>query len=312
LLTAGGQVVAISDTVDDHLRAVLGTVDVESIRRRRFKVVLDSNHGAGAVLGKPLLEALGCELTVYGAEPTGQFIHRPEPTAENLREVARQSVETGADVVFCQDPDADRLAIIDAGGHYIGEEYTVALVLDHVLPQRRGHVVTNCSTSRMAADLAAKHGCTFSLSAVGEANVTDEMIRRSAVYGGEGNGGPIDPRVGYVRDSFVGMAQVLDSMAARNQTIDQLVAGLPRYEICKTTIPIARTLVPALLDRLEETFPEATASRIDGLRLDWPDSKWLLIRPSNTEPIVRAVAEATSMAAAQHLCDKSANLSGQL
>lgn len=303
---------SIADTTSDHLAAVLATVDVDAIRQRRFKAVLDANHGSGTVLGRKLLETLGCQVTIHGEEPTGEFIHRPEPTAENLREVARQSVEAGADVVFCQDPDADRLAIIDAGGRYIGEEYTLALVLDHVLPQLRGHVVTNCSTSRMAADLAAKHGCTFSLAAVGEANVTDEMIRRNAVYGGEGNGGPIDPRVGYVRDSFVGMAQVLDAMAASGRSIAQMVACLPRYEICKTTIPIARNLVPALLDCLEKTFPEATVSRLDGLRLDWPDGKWLLIRPSNTEPIVRAVAEAKSLAAAQHLCDKSANLSGQL
>jgi phosphomannomutase len=138
------------------------------------------------------------------------------------------------------------------------------------------------------------------------------MIRQKAVYGGEGNGGPIDPRVVLVRDSFVGMAQVLDLMAERRQSIAELVSGLPRYEIRKTTIRIERASVPVLLDRLESAFPEAASSRLDGLRLDWPDSRWLLIRPSNTEPIVRAVAEASSLEAAQELCDRATELASRI
>ncbi len=308
---ATGQFSLLTDTTSHHLARVLATVDVERIRQRRFRVVLDANHGAGSVMGRLLLQALGCEFDIVGDVPDGHFAHPPEPTATNLAGVAQRSLSVGADVVFCQDPDADRLAIIDATGNYIGEEYTVAIVLDHVLATNRGPVVTNCSTSRMAADLAERHGCSFSLSAVGEANVTGEMIARKAVYGGEGNGGPIDPRVGYVRDSFVGMAQVLDAMAARKASVAELVAAIPRYEICKTTVPVAREHVPELLDRLQQKFPDATASQRDGLRLDWPD-RWLLVRPSNTEPIVRAVAEATSLTAAQELCERTASIAQSL
>lgn len=294
----------------EHLQKVLATVDVERIRQRRFRVLLDANHGSGSRLGRELLQALGCDFRILGEEPDGLFEHPPEPTAANLQGVAAASVDFGADVVFCQDPDADRLAIVDEHGHYIGEEYTLAMVLDHVLGSRKGPVVTNCSTSRMAADLAERHGCSIVLSAVGEANVTDAMLACKAVYGGEGNGGPIDPRVGLVRDSFVGMAQVLDALAARATTVSRFVAELPRYEICKTTVAVARDRVPGLLKALRSRFPEAVASERDGLRLDWPD-RWLLVRPSNTEPIVRAVAEARSSVDARGLCDATAELAAK-
>jgi phosphomannomutase len=193
------------------------------------------------------------------------------------------------------------LAIIDEHHSYIGEEYTLALTLNHALAKRCGPVVINCSSSRMSADIAARYGCPIHMSAVGEANVAELMINCQAVYGGEGNGGPIDPRVGYVRDSFVGIAQVLEAMALQNKSVSQLVAELPRYEICKTKVAIEPSQVPMMLDRLEKQFPDAASSRLDGLRLDWPD-RWLLVRPSNTEPIVRAIAEATTLPAAQRLC----------
>lgn len=306
----------ISDTTTAHLEKVLATVDVANIRRHKFRVVLDSNHGAGAVLGERLLQELGCDVTLLGPKPDGLFEHPPEPTAENLRSTAERAVKIEADAVFCQDPDADRLALIDETGRYIGEEFTVAIVLDHRLAalsekgaalSEKGVVITNCSTSRMSADICQQHGCRLELSAVGEANVTDRMIRDRAVYGGEGNGGPIDPRVGYVRDSFVGMAQVLDSMAKNNLPLSQLAARLPQYAIHKTTIAIERERVPGLLDRLRNHFADAATSTLDGLRLDWPD-RWLLVRASNTEPIVRAVAEAKSADAARELCEATARL----
>ncbi len=205
------------DTIGAHLSLVEQRVDVDRIRSRKFRVLLDANHGAGSVLGEPLLERLGCEVTMLGGSADGRFAHEPEPTAENLASVLRQVTEAGAQIGFCQDPDADRLAIIDENGRYVGEEYTLALCVDHVLRSTPGPVVTNCSTSRMTEDLARKYGVPFFRSAVGEANVVDEMLKRGAVFGGEGNGGVIDPRVGLVRDSFVGMALVLDAMARRDR-----------------------------------------------------------------------------------------------
>ena len=297
----------LEDTVSEHLKLVLATVDVERIKSKNFKVVLDSNHGAGSVHGRQLLEALGCDFQLMGDTPDGQFAHPPEPTESNLASVAQQAVDFAADVVFCQDPDADRLAIIDADGKYIGEEYTLAITMNHALASQQGNVVTNCSSSRMSADIAESHGSKLHLSAVGEANVTDQMIALSAVYGGEGNGGPIDPRVGYVRDSFAAMAQVLDAMAASDSSITDLVRAVPSYDIYKTKIEIDREQIPALYEKLKTEFSDATVSTMDGLRLDWSD-KWMLVRPSNTEPIVRAIAEAKSMVEAKLLCDRAAEL----
>jgi phosphomannomutase len=236
----------------------------------------------------------------------------PEPTSENLVGVLSEVTRAGADIGFCQDPDADRLAIIDEHGHYLGEEYTLALCVDHVLRQVKGPVVTNCSTSRMTEDLAKKHGVSFYRSAVGEANVVDEMLRQRAVLGGEGNGGVIDPRVVMVRDSFVGMALVLDAMAARDLSVSALAAELPRYAIWKAKIELPRENVPAALDALERRFSDATSDRLDGLRLEWQQDdgsgSWLLVRGSNTEPIVRIIAEAPTLEEAQSLCHEAAQV----
>jgi phosphomannomutase len=302
----------LEDTTAAHLALVERVVDVERIRVRRFRVLLDANHGSGSVLGKPLLERLGCDVIVMGGEPDGQFAHPPEPTAENLDGVLNEVTRVAADVGFCQDPDADRLAIIDEQGRYLGEEYTLALCVDHVLRRSPGPVVTNCSTSRMTEDLARKYRVPFFRSAVGEANVVDAMLRNHAVLGGEGNGGVIDPRVGLVRDSFVGMALVLDGMAERNPPISALADELPHYAIHKTKVEMPRDGIESAFAALERHFHDARPDRRDGLRLDWmfPDGsgRWLLVRRSNTEPIVRLIAEAPTAEEARRLCQIARNL----
>ncbi len=302
----------LNDTTAAHLALVEQIVNIARIRARRFRVLLDANHGAGSVLGRTLLERLGCDAKILGGKPDGLFDHMPEPTSENLAGVLSDVKQAGAHIGFCQDPDADRLAIIDEHGHYLGEEYTLALCVDHVLRQVKGPVVTNCSTSRMTEDLAKKHGVSFYRSAVGEANVVDEMLRQRAVLGGEGNGGVIDPRVVMVRDSFVGMALVLDAMAARDLSVSALAAELPRYAIWKAKIELPRENVPAALDALERRFSDATSDRLDGLRLEWQQDdgsgSWLLVRGSNTEPIVRIIAEAPTLEEAQSLCHEAAQV----
>jgi phosphomannomutase len=295
------------DTQSAHLDLVLATVRPEVIRKRRFRVVLDANNGAGGRLGRRLLEELGCDVTILGEEPDGQFAHTPEPTAENLTEVCAHVESAGADIGFCQDPDADRLAVIDGTGRYVGEEYTVALCVEHVLRREKGPIVINCASSRMTQDLAARVGVPLLRSAVGEANVVDAMIAAGAVFGGEGNGGPIDPRVGLVRDSFLGMALLLDAMAERELPIGAMADALPRYEIVKSKISLPKEKIPAGLAALESHFKAAAADRMDGLRLDWSD-RWLLVRGSNTEPIVRAIAEAPAESEARRLCDEAARI----
>ena len=304
-----GMVSRLEDTTMDHLAAVQKNVNVDRIRNAAFQVVLDSNHGAGSVLGRLLLKSLGCELTVLGDVPDGKFAHAPEPTAENLAGVCDDVVANQAAVGFCQDPDADRLALIDESGRYVGEEYTLAVCLKHVLKSRKGGIVTNCSTSRMSQDLAEAAGAPFFRSKVGEANVCDVMIANDAAFGGEGNGGPIDPHVGYVRDSFVGMALVLDAMAETGKRLSELVDELPRYSIHKSKVPLEREKLAAAYDRLLDHFSDAKPDRMDGLRLDWED-KWLLIRASNTEPIARIIAEAPTADEAATLCEQSARILG--
>jgi phosphomannomutase len=304
-VTALGAVTTIDDPHAAHLERVIATVDRARIAALRFQVLLDSNHGAGGNLGRRLLEALGCRVVAVGAEPTGNFAHLPEPLAENLQEIGHRVRAEGCVVGFCQDPDADRLAVIDEQGTYIGEELTLALCLQQALAQQSGPVVINCATSSVNERVAERFSAPVTRSAVGEANVVDEMIAQRAVFGGEGNGGPIDPRIGYVRDSFVGMARILDLMARSGQSISQLVAQLPRLVIRKHKLSLSAERLPQAMRAVEDAFQAATVSKQDGLRLAWPD-RWLLVRGSNTEPIVRLIAEAATEQEADALCQTAA------
>jgi len=304
-----GMVTQDSEPHAPHLQKVLATVDALAIQANRFRVLLDSNHGAGSILGQRLLSALGCDVVAAGETPDGKFSHPPEPAAANLQQVAKRVRQENCVVGFCQDPDADRLALVDADGHYIGEEYTLALCVQRALSddETRGPIVINGATSGMSEQLAKEAGVASYRSAVGEANVADMMIANKATYGGEGNGGPIDPRVGYVRDSFVGMAQVLDLMTSTGKSLAELAAALPKLHIHKATAQVSADRLPALFDALQAEHADAKAQTGDGLRLAW-DDRWLLVRGSNTEPIVRLIAEAPSEAAAKQLCESAARL----
>jgi phosphomannomutase len=301
-----GEVRRVDNPHAPHLAAVLATVDVESISARRYRVLLDSNHGAGGALGYELLQRLGCEIVLVGGTPDGQFEHVPEPTAENLQMITARVVAERCEVGFCQDPDADRLALIDAGGRYIGEEFTLALCVQRALadPATRGPIVINGATSGMSEMIATEAGVMSHRSAVGEANVVDRMIATGATYGGEGNGGPIDPRVGMVRDSFVGIAQVLDLMAKTGKSLAELADALPRLAIHKTKVTLDSAKLPQILSAVAAANPDAHADHSDGLRLSWP-GEWLLVRGSNTEPIVRMIAEAETQQRAAELCDSA-------
>ena len=294
---------AVADTVRAHLDAVLKTVDARLVASKKFRILLDSNHGAGSVLGKPLLEELGCEVICMGEEPNGRFAHTPEPTAANLSGILEKVRAAKVDAAFCQDPDADRLAVIDENGRYIGEEYTMAICAKHKLAKKAGPVVINCATSRMTIDVAESFGVPARRSPVGEANVVDLLLAEKAVFGGEGNGGPIDPAVGLVRDSFVGMANILEAMALRGVPVSALADELPAYAIIKEKALLPAEKVAETLDRLEANYKEYRTDRSDGLRVDLAD-RWVLVRASNTEPIVRIIAEAPDACSAQALCDE--------
>jgi phosphomannomutase len=288
---------------DWHRERVMQLVDTARIRTHNFRVFLDANGGAGGLLGKDLLDSLQARPIVVGGNPDGNFAHPPEPLAENLATILPLVPQHQANVGFVLDPDADRLAIIDEQGRYIGEELTLALAVQCRLRQERGPIVINMSSSRVTEDLAKQFGVVCHRSAVGEANVVEMMREVGAAIGGEGNGGVIDPRVGWVRDPYIGMGLVLQLMADTGKTLSELVAELPSYTIVKDKYTVPRELLPKLNAALEARWPEAKANRVDGLRLNWPD-RWLHVRPSNTEPIVRVIAEAPQASDAQALCQE--------
>jgi phosphomannomutase len=234
---------------------------------------------------------------------SGLFEHEPEPVAENLQSVCPRVPAAAGQIGFVLDPDADRLAIIDETGHFIGEELTLALALAYRLRREPGPVVVNMSSSRVSEDIASKFGCALHRSAVGEANVVEKMRAVGAVMGGEGNGGVIDPRVGWVRDPYIAMGLILSYLAETKKPLSALVSELPAYTIIKDKYQVDGSGLPALFKALEDRWPEARANLVDGLRLEWPD-KWVHVRPSNTEPIVRVIAEAPAAETARELCRK--------
>jgi len=280
------------DTHALHVKRVLEHVDVLGISTKRFKVVLDSVNGAGCVATATLLNKLGCQLVHLHATPNGQFPHEPEPTEKNLVGLAEAVRKHKADVGFAQDPDADRLAIVDENGKYIGEEYSLALATKYILATRPGGIaVTNLSTSRMLDDIAAAAGGRVIRTPVGEANVIVAIKEHNAVIGGEGNGGVIDPRIVGGRDSLVGIAYVLGLMARSGKTVSGLVAETPRYEIVKHKFDCRREDATRAVEAVKKAFVSEKVDVQDGIRIDWPDA-WVHARASNTEPIMRIIAEA--------------------
>lgn len=292
-----------------HLNRVSSAIEMvesrETIRELAVNTVLDSVNGAGRVLGAMLLEGLGCRVTHLGNEPTGLFPHPPEPTRENLSAVGgicSVVKQVNAAVGFAQDPDADRLALIDETGHYIGEEYTLALAAEALLAtgHHRGKTIcANLSTSRMIDDIAERHGLRVLRTPVGEANVVSAMKQNHAIIGGEGNGGVIWPQVTYVRDSLGAMALVLSLLARTKSTISRLVADIPAYAIVKRKTDLAsKADAQPLVTMLASHYAKESGARVDtqdGVRIDWPDDRaWVHVRASNTEPILRLIAEAPS------------------
>jgi len=285
-----------------HIDRVLELIDAELIQSAKLTAVVDSVHGAGGDEARHLLHALGVKLHHLYAQPTGDFPHTPEPTKENLTELSAQTAELGADVGFAQDPDADRLAIVDEKGTYIGEEYTLALCALHKLGKGDA-VAANLSTSRMVDDIAARVGGKVIRTPVGEANVAAAMRDHRCTLGGEGNGGIIDNRVSQVRDSILGMAYVLELLAARKQTLSAIVADIPAYAIVKDKADIDPAVLNTMPDKMRAAFADQKIDLQDGVRIDWPD-RWVHVRPSNTEPIIRIIAEASEAPQAEALIAK--------
>ncbi len=285
---------------DRHIESVLQLklVDVEAIKKAQFKVCVDTINSVGGIILPKLFDQLGVEYTVLNGEPNGDFAHNPEPLEKNLQGIMDEMKTGKYDLGIVVDPDVDRLAFICEDGKMFGEEYTLVSVADYVLSKTPGNTVSNLSSTRALRDVTNKYGGTYSAAAVGEVNVTTKMKEVNAVIGGEGNGGVIYPESHYGRDALVGIALFLTSLAEKGCKVSELRATFPDYQIAKNRIDLtSETDVDAILVKVKEMFAaDATAqvNDIDGVKIDFPD-KWVHLRKSNTEPIIRVYSEAATM-----------------
>ncbi len=289
-----------------HLERILKIpyVNVAAIRSRGFHVALDCVRGAGAVIVPQLLERLGCRVTAIHLEPDGRFPHAPEPVAENLGDLERLVVKSKADIGLAVDPDVDRLALVSEKGQAIGEDYTLALASMLVLKHRKGPAVTNLSTSRVVEDAVVRAGSELVRAPVGEINVAVRMREVGAVVGGEGNGGVILPEMHLGRDAPVGIALILQLLADTGKTVSALASELPKYAIVKDKLDRPAASLDSVYGVLRQAFSDAAVDTQDGLRLSWAD-RWLHVRPSGTEHIVRVIAEAPTERDAKALVQKA-------
>ena len=301
-------------TIDDtfnqrHIDAVLGLklVDREAIKARKFRVCVDTINSVGGIILPELFKQLGVDYEILNGACTGDFAHNPEPLEKNLLGIMDKMKHGGFDLGIVVDPDVDRLAVICEDGVMFGEEYTLVSVADYVLSHTVGNTVSNLSSTRALRDVTEKHGGVYTAAAVGEVNVTTKMKEVGAVIGGEGNGGVIYPESHYGRDALVGIALFLSSLAQKGCTASELRKTFPDYQIAKNRIDLTpETDVDAILVKVKELFaqdPLAKVNDIDGVKIDFPD-KWVHLRKSNTEPIIRVYSEAKSMAEADELGKK--------
>ena len=299
-----GKVIADATYKQKHIQRVLDLplVDVEAIRAANFRVAIDCVNSVGGIVLPDLLYALGVkEIFKLHCAPHGNFSHNPEPLPENLTEISALMTQAKADVGFVVDPDVDRLAIVCENGEMFGEEYTLVAVSDYVLSHTPGNTVSNLSSSRALRDVTCAHGCEYNAAAVGEVNVVAKMKETNAVIGGEGNGGVIYPACHYGRDALVGIALFLTHLAKKGMKVSELRTSYPSYFISKQKVRLTPEIdVDAILAKVKERFARQDITDIDGVKIDFPD-KWVHLRKSNTEPIIRVYSEAHTMKEAEEL-----------
>jgi len=296
------------DGIQRHIDRILGleVLDVPGIRARGFSVAIDCVHGAGGLSVPILLEALGCSVQGIGLTADGRFPRDPEPTAAHLEDLGQLVRDTGAEIGFAVDPDVDRLSLVDEEGRAVGEDLTLALASDVVLRRTPGPVVTNLSTSRVVEDVARSHGVELIRAPVGEVNVARRMQEVSAVIGGEGNGGVILPAIHYSRDAPLGIALILQHLVDVSGTTSAAIGRWPGYSIVKEKVGFPREQLEGGYAALREDFSDSDVDLQDGLRLDWPKERaWVHTRPSGTEPVVRIIAEAPTLAGATALVNRA-------
>lgn len=304
-----GSVFQNDSYMDIHIDEVLNLplVDVDSVKARKFKVVVDGVNSSGGIVIPKLLEQMGVEVVKLYCEPNGHFPHNPEPLKEHLGDICKMVVDEKADFGIVVDPDVDRLAFISNDGEMFGEEYTLVAVADYVLGKTPGNTVSNMSSSRALRDITEKHGGNYQASAVGEVNVVEMMKDTHAIIGGEGNGGIIYPELHYGRDALVGVALFLTHLSKLDCTVTQLRASYPQYFMSKNKIELTPQIdVDAVLNTIFEKYKTENISTIDGVKIDFP-TQWVHLRKSNTEPIIRIYTEAQTQQAADDLANRFVN-----
>src|SRR5262245_196877 len=301
--TAGAEMREVAEftgATDLHIQTILNSLGPLPAGGKKLRVVLDACNGAGSIVGPKLLESLGVEVVSINATPNGSFPRPAEPLPENLAGLCKAVRDHAADIGFAQDMDADRLAIVSERGEPIGEENTLVLATRYVLGHGPGPVVANLSTTSALEEVVKGYGCQLFLSKIGEVNVTEEMLKQHAVIGGEGNGGVIYPRLNFARDSLVGMALVLHLLAETGQSVSELLATLPRFSMIKEKLACPSDKIAGVLRMIRDRFARYPLDLRDGVKVTLPNG-WLLVRGSNTEPIIRVIAEAASETEAREI-----------
>jgi phosphomannomutase len=299
-----GTVKTDHDALKRHIQKILSIVDVESIKKSGLRVMIDPNNGAGCVANKLLLDELNVTYTILNKEPNGRFAHNPEPLKTNLSQIINEMQSGDYDIGFVQDADADRLVILDENGTFIGEDYSLAFCLDQILetePAPDKKIVVNLSTSLVIEWLASKYNAEISYTKIGESNVTQELKRLNAVAGGEGNGGVIYPKIGWGRDSLVGIVIALKHLAEKKKSLSTIVSDYPKYQMLREKIQVSsKEEITKYLSAIENKFKDNQLNKIDGIKILFPNS-WIHVRPSNTEPIIRIFIEAENETKAKEL-----------
>ncbi|HOJ25832.1 MAG TPA: phosphoglucosamine mutase [Candidatus Saccharicenans sp.] len=286
-----------------HLRRIFSQIKVNEIKKRKFRLVADCANGAGATLLPRFLQELGAEVRFINTELSGKFAHQSEPTPENLKELGHEVRALQADLGLAQDADADRLALVDEQGQPLGEDATLTLSVDHVLSRKKGPIVVNLSSSMVIEDIARKYGVRVYRTKIGESNVVEKMLETRAVVGGEGNGGVIWPAVHPCRDSFTAAGLILEKLSSFPGSISQLMATYPRYYLLKDKFDCPAELAFKVVTELRRRYQRENTSTLDGLKIIWEEA-WVHLRPSNTEPIMRIIAEARSPEKARQLLER--------
>lgn len=303
-----GSVTIDDGAIDRHIQKVLNIsyVDAEALRKRKFKVAVDTVNGAGGAIIPKLLKELGCEVIAINQETNGRFAHTPEPLPENLTQLSQAVKENKTDLGFAVDPDVDRCAIVDNNGRPIGEEYTLVIATKLVFGKEMGRMAVNMSTSRASEDIAKYYNCMFVRSKVGEINVAEKMKEIDAIIGGEGNGGVILPEVHLGRDAPVAVALTLQALLESGGTLAELQASLPQYVMVKQKVNIEGLDPDQALQIMAEKYKDQPINLLDGVKIDF-DDRWVHLRKSNTEPIIRVISEAPTEEEAAELGEKFMN-----